>query len=135
MQARAWRSASRACCVSFRLCAPFARVGQADGPVLGFERVDLEEAVALIAASGAVLNPRKGEGGRGGAHPALAGPLPAAVVVDGVDVPKTARQRALEQRLAGARGDVPPALGGPPGGILVADGDADAAARRVAELE
>ena len=90
-------------CVSFGFSAPFAGIGQADGPVLGFLGVHLEEAGALIAAPAAVLNPPDGERLVGRAHDGLAGPLPAAVVVDGVDVIEAARQRALVERLAGLR--------------------------------
>src|SRR5204863_2336218 len=94
------------------LSSPFAGIGQADGPVLGFLRVHLEEAGVLIATSAAILNPPDRERFVGGAHEGLAGPLSAAVVVDGVDIIEPARKRSLVECLAGLGRDVPPALGG-----------------------
>src|SRR5262249_59813338 len=77
----------------------------------------------------------KREADGGGAVGGVAAPPPAAIVMEGVDVPEATGERAFEERFAGGGGVVPPALRRPPAGVLVADRDADAAARRIAQLE
>ena len=93
--------------------APFARIGQADGPVIGLSGVDLEKSRALIAAFRAFLHPPDCERLVCRAHEVLAGPFAAAVVVDGVDVQISGSGRPLSKRFAGLRRDVPPAFGRP----------------------
>src|SRR6185295_2737201 len=135
MRVRAWRRSWRAGCVSFGFSAPFAGIRQAYGPILGFLSVHLEETRTLEAALLAVLDASNGEDLVDGAHRALAGPFPAAVVVDGVHIIEAARQRTAVERLTGARGDVPPTLGGPTGCILITDCHPDPTGGGVAELE
>src|SRR5262249_61830523 len=104
------------------LAPPCAGIGQASRPVLRFLRIHLEEAGALIATSAAFLNPPDREGLVGGTHVGFARPFSAAVVVDGVNVIKTAGKRSLVKRLAGLRRNVSPGFRGPAAWMLVASG-------------
>src|SRR5262245_46019457 len=99
MQARAWRRFWRAGCVSFGFSAPFAGIRQADGPILGFLGIHLEETRTLEAALPAVLHAANGEDLIDRAHRRFASPFPAPVVVDGMHIVEAARQGAAVEGL------------------------------------
>ena len=73
-----------------------ARIGELDRPALLLAGIDLEKAVAVEAAGQAILDTSDGEFTVPRAHERAAAPFAAAVVVHGVNVIETGRERSLE---------------------------------------